>query len=302
MKKTTRTYAAAVLALVSVACNKAEFHDADIVTFAFDKVNITEDAGTLKIPVLLYGADETVVTYSVTANTAKEGEHYEIVDRDGNPNKTGVLTVSNVDKAVNDSIRIKIHDFTGIETGNLTFTVTLGQAAEENLHLGAFNSCLCKIVDIDSGLVKLLGSWEGDGVDDKGSPVSFAFDLEDYDPSQDEEAEYPEANCMLTNGNLDNGDMTFKWPIYGYYDQDMSQLHIYAHQPFNGYSFQGLGNRYVGFGVNPHTSEADIILNADDNVLSLDADIYVWLLVPETFKPDGYYYTSLAAGFEFKKK
>lgn len=312
MKKTTRIFAAAAIALASAACNKAEFHDADIVTFAFDKVNITEDAGTLKIPVQLYGADETVVTYSVTANTAKEGEHYEIVDRDGKPNKTGVLTVSNVDKAVNDSIRIKINDFTGTETGNLTFTVTLGQAAEDNIHLGAFNSCRCTIIDNDGGLVKLLGSWEGEGVDTNKKAAIFTFDLEEYNPAEDEDAEYKEADCMLTNGVLtfDNGNkFDCGVPLYARFDLNMSQLHIYGLQPLaNKYNFGGdAGICKVALGCDASSmaqlqSKEDIIVNVGDGVMSLDADVLVWLLDAETLAPNGYTAGSLAAGFEFKKK
>lgn len=307
-----KIFAASAAVLSLAACHKAEYKDANIVSFTINRANIAEDKGVLKIPVQLYGADECVVTYTVTAGTAKEGEHYDVIDRNGKPNKTGVLTVSNIDKAVNDSIRIKVYDFTGTETGNLTFNVTLGQTSEDNIHLGAFSSCRCTIIDNDGGLVKLLGSWEGEGVDTDKKAVIFTFDLEEYNPAEDEDAEYKDADCMLTNGVLTfaNGNkFECGVPLYARFDLNMSQLHVYGLQPLEKrYNFgDEVGICKVALGCSASSmaqlqSKEDIIVNVGDGVMSLDADVLVWLLDAETLAPNGYTAGSLAAGFEFKKK
>ncbi len=104
MKNTVKFLALAGLSISLAACNKAKFVDEDFVSFGTNRVSVTEDVGILTIPVALYGADECVVTYVVTDETAKAGVNYEVVDRNGKPNKSGVLTLSNSDKAVNDSI------------------------------------------------------------------------------------------------------------------------------------------------------------------------------------------------------
>lgn len=312
MKKTIKFLVLACFAVSMIACNKAKFVDANIVTFSSNRATVTEDSGIITIPVLLYGADECVVTYAVSEETALSGVHYEVVDRQGNPNNTGVLTISNVDKAVNDSIRIKITDLTGTDTGNLTFSITLKESAEDNIHVGAFNSCRCTIIDNDGGLAKMIGYWEGSGNDTNGKSVEFTFMLQDYDPSTDPDAEYPEANCMLTDGNMQfasNGNqMSFAAPLYAYYDKNMAKLHVYGLQFFNAYNFgSDLGVCYVAWGTDAGSwaellSKPDIIINAGDGVLELDADILMWLCDSETGEPNGYTAGSLAGGYTWTKK
>lgn len=308
MKNMIKYLAAAGLALTMAACNKAEFKDPSFVSLANARFSISEDGGILEVPVILYGADECIVTYTVSEGTAKEGtkengKNYEVIDRNGNLNKTGVISVSNVDKDANDVIRIRIHDYTGTETGSLKFHVNLTGTDNDKIGLGAFNKCECTIIDKDSGLVKLIGSYVGEGTSlATGGAVEFTFDLEEYDPSADEEAEYPEANCMLTNGNFNNGDMTFAVPVYGYFDINMSQIRIYALQPFNAYTFTDLGNQYVCFGNYPKTAaEDDIILNVVDGKLELQGAIVIYVCDPESFEIKGMY-DGLEEGYIWTKE
>lgn len=311
MKKYIGYMALAAALLSLAACNKAKFMDTTILSFTTASVSFTEDAALVKIPVHLYGADECVLTYSVTPETASEGVNYKVVDRFGNPDNTGVLTVSNIDKEVNDSIRIQIVDYTGTETGNLTFTVELKESADENINLGAFSKCSCMIIDNDGGLAKLIGSYEGAGTDTNGKAVSFTFDLAEYDPSADPEAEYPDADCIFTNGVMDfaNGNnMTFKYPLYGFFDKNMSKIHIYGLQPFNAYNFgDSVGVCWVAWGCDASSlaqlkSKEDITLTAGDGVLVLDKLINLWLLEYDTFDPNGYTAGSIAAGYKWTKK
>lgn len=306
MKRITGYMALAVALLSIAACNKAKFMDTTILSFTTKSVLFPEDGGIVKIPVQLYGADECVLTYSVTAVTAKEGENYVVVDRFGKPDNTGVLTVSNVDKAVNDSIRIQIVDLTGIETGNLTIKIALKEAADEKINLGGFNSCICTIIDNDGGLSKLIGSYEGSGVDTKGEEVAFNFDLEEYDPTQDPEAYYTDADCMITNARMlfaNGNDMDFQVPIYGYFDKDMSKIHIYGLQPFNAYDFGGdHGVCLVAWGIDQYNNTDDITLTAGDGVLVLDSPIGIWLMNDDSGDVIKARAGTLAEGYKWTKK
>lgn len=296
MKNIVKYLALAGLSISLAACNKAEFTDASIFSFATNRGNVTEDAGMIKIPVLLYGADEAVVTYSVTAGTAEEGVHYQVVDRNGNPDNSGVLTVSNIDKAKNDSIRIKIIDYTGVPTGNLTFGVSLKASADERVQIGAFNTFNCTIVDNDGGLAKLLGHWDGQGKDLQGVVVRLSFDIVDYDPSSEEDPEYPDANCVLTNISYDQG-MDFQLPLYAYFDKGTSQITVYGLQVFNAYNFSGIGPHFVALGS---SQRGDIIIEAGDT-LKLTEDMYIWLINYNTGQLTTYYAGNFAAGFTWTK-
>lgn len=309
MKNTVKFLALASLSISLAACNKAKFVDEDFVSLETNRVSVTEDAGILKIPVALYGADECVVTYAVADETAKAGVNYEIVDRNGKPNKSGVLTISNSDKAVNDSIRIKITDLTGTDTGNLTFSITLKETSDDAISVGAFNTCKCTIVDNDGGLTKLLGSYTGTGTDTKGADVQFEFDLEEYNPAADPETMYPKANCMLANGKMlfaNGNNMSFAEPLYAYFDSNMAQLHVYGLQPFNRYNFgDPVGICYVAWGNDASSmaqllSKEDIIINAGDGSLELAENMLLWLL-DQTGTPNGYTAGDLKAGYKWTK-
>ena len=310
MKNTVKFLALAGLSISLAACNKAKFVDEDFVSFGTNRVSVTEDVGILTIPVALYGADECVVTYVVTDETAKAGVNYEVVDRNGKPNKSGVLTLSNSDKAVNDSIRVRITDLTGTDTGNLTFSIALKETSEDAIVVGAFNTCICTIVDNDGGLTKLLGSYAGTGTDTDGAAVEFEFDLEEYNPAADPETQYPKANCMLTNGKMLftalGNNMTFAEPLYAYFDSNMAQLHVYGLQPFNRYNFgDPVGVCYVAWGNNATSmaqllSKEDIIINAGDGSLELAENMVLWLL-DQTGAPNGYNAGDLKAGYKWTK-
>lgn len=305
MKNIAKILAVAGIGLSLAACNKEKFHDPSFVSFVSNAVTATEDAGILKVPVKLYGAGECVVTYSVVDGTAKAGVNYEVVDRNGKADKSGVLTVNGA-----DTIYVKITDLTGTETGNLTFNVLLNGTSEDGVHVGAFKNCKCTIVDNDGGLAKLLGSYAGSGTDSNGSNVTFDFTLEEYTPAAN--SDYPKANCQLTDGVMNfasNGNqMDFANPIYAYFDKTLSQLHLYGLQPFNQYNFGGdVGVCAVAWG-NSATSlaelmqKSDIIIDAGSGSLTLSAVAMLWLLDPNTGEASGYTAGSLASGYTWTKK
>ena len=108
----------------------------------------------------------------------------------------------------------------------------------------------------------------------------------------------------FANGN----NMTFKYPLYGFFDKNMSKIHIYGLQPFNAYNFgDPVGVCWVAWGCDASSlaqlkSKEDITLTAGDGVLVLDKLINLWLLEYDTFDPNGYTAGSIAAGYKWTKK
>lgn len=303
MKNIIRFLALAGVAAAFASCNKAEYVDDNFISLSSNRFTILENGDVLKVPVYLYGeADECVVTYSVTEGTAREGVNYEVVDSKGNPDQSGVLVVSNTDENAANAIYLKIKDRSGQEDGHLKFRIDIKNTSEEGIFIGAFNSCECTIVDIDSGLPKFIGNYTGKGKDMDNENVVFDFTLENYTPGAD--AKYPEANCMFTNGvmEFENGNqMEFAEPVYAYFDLNMLQFKVYGLQPFNTYNFQGLGAADVAWGAASGSGDSGFIINAGEGSLDLANDLMLFLLDPETGKNTNSYAGTLAAGYKWTK-
>lgn len=301
MKKIFRLLALTSVALVIVACNKAEFKTATYVTFQAKRAMIPEATGIYAIPVNVYNGPLCDVTYKVTEGTAKAGVDYVVVDKAGNEDKSGVLRITEG----SDSIYFKITDRTGELTKNLSFKVELLASATESVYLGASTSIACTIVDADAGINLLGGSWAGTGKDSKGGNVSLSFDISILDAEKPESAEileyYPNCNLVFESLNLNNGDMDSQGDIYGFFDDNTSKVHIYANQYFNAYNFEGLGPQYVGFGPGTVGGKDDIVFTFDDDSLVLDEEMVLWLYDYETEVCAGYYYKDFVSGFEMKK-
>lgn len=281
MKNIIKVIALAGIAVSTAACNKAHFVEEKFVSLASDRLSVTDDGSTLKVPIMLYGADECVITYVVTDDTAQEGADYQVVDRNGKPDNTGVLTVSNTDKTADNAIYIKVTDKSGAEQGNLTFNVTIKDTAEEGIAVGAFKNCKCIIVDKDLGLPKLVGSYTGEGTDEYGDPMEFTFSIQEYDPTKDPDTEYPEANCIIADGSIKTVKVSFANPIYAFFDINTSQIYVYGLQVFNTYNFTGLGVADVALGISSQAEmEDDFIIETDvkNGVLELVDALWIWVL------------------------
>lgn len=294
--------AAATLAVV--ACGKAEFKTANFVSFDSAKNMMPEACGIFEIPVSLHNAANATVTYRGVDGTAKKGVDYDFVTKEGVKDPSGVLNL--VDgKAV---IYVKVTDRTGELTKNMTFDVVLAECVTEGVVLGGTSKSACTIIDSDAGINLIAGSYYGEGKDTSGDDTTMSFDIDILDADDPESAEilevYPNANLVFSNINP-GSKATFDADFYGYFDENMNQVHIYGLQPFGLVNFTGLGEYYVGLGDGSWPQNGDdVVFSVGDGSLVADGEIVVWIIDPATYNvtPNGYYWMDFADGFELKQQ
>lgn len=310
MKNITKILFVAASVFGLAACNKAEFKTATYITLNSDRYSAKEDSGILEIPVSIFNGDECTLTYSVEDVSAVNGKDYDVVDRTGKVSTSGVLYVSS-DKEKTDCIRIKLYD-NPEKTGNLIFNVKILESATEGVNLGGTKTCKVTIIDNQSGLATLIGNWAGEGVDTDGAKATLSFYLDGFDINSDEEvaAVYPKANIVFTDVNMTfaNGNvMDAEYPLYGYFDENMSTVNLFGLQPFNAYNFgDPVGVCWVAIAPYPSSladlkKKHDVVFSADSDNLVLDADAYLWLLGYEDYEPNGYTCGDFASGFTLTK-
>lgn len=305
MKKIFRIVSVAAVLTGLFACNKAEYVSANFVSLNADRYNVPEDSGIYAVPVSIYGANECTVTFKTVDGKAKAGVNYEIVDKDGKANKSGVVKVTS-DAKTTDYIYVKLVDNPEY-TGNLDFTIELVASATEGVNLGSTTSCKFNIIDNQGGLSVLIGSWSGSGAKSNGDGTNkLSFDLDEYDIEADPDEikeYYPDCNVVISNGNFNDGDMDFAADIYGYFDELTWTLHIYGLQYFNAYNFGSIGVNFVALGNRASgTYYNDITFACQEGKMVLDNDIFIWLVGYDDEKMSGYQYAGgFAAGFTMTK-
>lgn len=151
-----------------VACNqKADFVTESFVAFGASSVTVSEDAGTLEIPVYAYTKDgdlafprgesaNTTVTFEVIPGTAVEGENYTVEPANG------VLTFSGTSE---QKIVVKVVDHDGVVNDAANFTIRL-TSASSGYDLGGLREMLVSIQDADNPLAYLYGTYAASGVVD----------------------------------------------------------------------------------------------------------------------------------------
>lgn len=296
MKKIFKYMAIVAMGAVMASCNKAEYKTANFVSFDSGRAMMPEACGIYEIPVSLYNADASIVTYMVTEGSAKQGVDYVIVNKDGVADPSGVLSLK---KGSENFIYVKVTDRTGELTKNLTFTIDLVATATDGVVLGATSSCACTIIDSDAGINLLIGSWYGKGTSVKDTENDLAFNLDVLDPDSaagKEAAEnYPDANVVLTNLSLNNGDMESQSGvnIFAFYDENTSELRIYNNQFYNAYNFgEELGPCFVGLASDANDDNGTIDFIVGDGELVSTGEFRTWLYNYETGAPNGYYYST----------
>ncbi len=171
---------AALVALVS-SCdlNKFPVFDDDDAFAAFDATSYTvdENVGVLSIPVTVASVAglSTTVTYAVVDGTGTAGVNYEVVDENGTPDASGVLTFASGERT--KYINVKITDITdencedyGYDsgfTGNFTFSVSL--VSSTSVYIGLDDTCSVTILDLDHPLASLVGTYYCTDTEDWGS-------------------------------------------------------------------------------------------------------------------------------------
>lgn len=273
MKHILKSIALLAFAAGLVSCNNvAKYETYAFVSFGGTKYNVREDAGVFKIPVNLVSDKNltTKVTYKISLkkSTAVEGTDYTI------PDTSRVLTIS-TDPTKCDSIEICPIAALGTITNNKSLILELETVVEDDIYLGATDSCKVTIVDIDGPLFRMIGDWSGTVTgDDRDININWTFE----ECEEGEAAAYPNANLKISTGSimdLSYGLKTEK-DVYCYFDQNLSELQIYPAQlwlmdmPFD------IGD--LSFSIDEEATmkgtPVPVTLSYNDNTLTFDNLVY----------------------------
>lgn len=155
--------ALAVAALFSLAAcsNKIEYKWVPYVSLGTFGGDVTEEAGSIQVPVLLCNADAADVSFSVAPASAF-GVGSEATDAVEGVNYSIASPVDGVVKLTKDnpeaSITINITDIDGY-TGNLSFVLGI-ESKTEGVQNGANTLILITIKDTDHPLGEMFGDWK----------------------------------------------------------------------------------------------------------------------------------------------
>ncbi len=265
---------AAVAAAAICSCNEAKFVTAEYVTLNTTRYTFNEDDGIVAIPVAFFGEGDCQVSFIVTDGTAKQGEDFSIVYKDGTPNETGLVSLSS-DKEKNDSIWIKLVYDTKLTKGK-NFSIALGEPSTEGVVVSGTKQCGVTVNDLEYAVSAYFGSWSTEGTDEKNT---IAFDIEEYDIEKDEDeiAEYypecclkiPASSSANILGTSVGGD------IYGYYSAADKTICLYSYQVYNALNFS-IGPHFLGL-ENADDYTQDVILNTGDKSITFSTRVIIRL-------------------------
>ena len=284
------------------SCNNvAEFETESFVSFSDKAYSVKENAGEIKIPVILTASSPmtTTVAYQITGGDAIENKHFTM------PNRTGVITVS-TDPAQSDSIVVCPIDSTGIFTKNKTIQFTLQKVNAEGVYLGNTSTCQITIIDIDAGLNLLVGHWAGSDMPTSKNPGAIEFDLELCEEGESED--YPDANVKIPAGGFAVTDaLGQNWeslvPLYLFFDDQKSELQLYPEQWFSGGNFDGIGVLYISLDLKTTLQGVDeqpVVFKVNDEVMTLADDVVCGLWNDTGFS--GYNCGTFLANGEIRKQ
>mgnify|MGYP003472624165 FL=1 len=152
--------AAAVTLLLAASCNrKVEYQYEKYATLYHSSFTVAENAGELRIPVLVKntkGAD-VQVSVKIAEGTAVEGVDYEVVSP-----ANGILSFSGDTDSLDVVIDLLTPDV-GEFTGAKNFTVSVASATE-GVGVGIISNANVTIDDIDHPLAAFIGKWTGEMV------------------------------------------------------------------------------------------------------------------------------------------
>ena len=276
MKNIVKIFSAGLLALSLWSCtnNKVDYQTCDFVTFANKSFSVKENAAEVKIPVNLYSSTTKTVTVTYTIT---EGEDFAVSGEDYSiEGSVGTLTISNDPNQPSDSIVIKPVSKEGVVQGNKKIQIVLAELAEDGVQKSGIDTCKVTIIDVDGGINLLVGNWVGSGLASDKNPVDIDWDLELVSADDPNLENYPDANVMIAAGSTIKDPMGNNWelqvPVYCYFDDGKSELHIYPYQIFAGGNFgEKVGVLYISLETVATLNgvDTDFIFQVEDGVLTL---------------------------------
>ena len=284
------------------SCNNvAEFETESFVSFSGKAYSVKEDAGEIKIPVILTASSPmtTTVAYQITGGDAIENKHFTM------PKRTGVITVS-TDPAQSDSIVVCPIDSTGIFTKNKTIQFTLQTVNAEGVFLGNTSTCQITIIDVDAGLNLLVGHWAGSDMQTSKNPGAIEFDLELCEEGESED--FPNANVKMPKETLILTDPVGNtWgnqvDLFLFFDDSKSELQLYPGQVFDAGNFGDDGILYISLDLKTTLQGVDeqpVVFKVNEEVLTLADDVWCGLWDDSGFS--GYTCGAILANGEIRKQ
>ncbi len=159
MKKIFYLFSIVLMGSLVASCHLNDmptFNDSDaFAAFKTSSMSITEDGGTLNIPVSVtsLGGVATTVSYEFVNGSAKQGVDFEDASGSGTISFGAGETLKN--------IAVKIINHPGVFTGDLNFSVKFKSAGD--VKMGASNTCAVTINDLDHPLSAILGDYTAKG-------------------------------------------------------------------------------------------------------------------------------------------
>ena len=159
MKKIFYLFSIVLMGSLVASCHLNDmptFNDSDaFAAFKTSSMSITEDGGTLNIPVSVtsLGGVATTVSYEFVNGSAKQGVDFEDASGSGTLSFGAGETLKN--------IAVKIINHPGVFTGDLKFSVKFKSAGD--VKMGASNTCAVTINDLDHPLSAILGDYTAKG-------------------------------------------------------------------------------------------------------------------------------------------
>lgn len=248
-----------VMAVLASCGRKESFTHESFVTFGTSSVAVTEDVGTVSIPVQVYnaGSEEVTVTVRATDGTAKNGTNYEIVDP-----VSGVLTFAPGQTEKNVVVLVK--NLKDRFTGDLSFSMSLASATDGIVE-GRIDNLTFTINDNDHPLAKFIGTWTGK-ITGRRASYSMEVTVEGVD-GDDTYSKLKISNLepyFASNGlTAANGYNVFT----GVVDENRTQITISAKQPTGLEDEEYNSPVYIA----DYNNLGDIVLTLNGNELQVSA-------------------------------
>lgn len=159
MKRNIILFVAAAVALLSIAsCNrKVEYQFDTYATLYRSSFSVSEDAGELRIPVLLNNKNgDAQISVKVTDGSAEVGFDYEVISPSND-----LLSFTGDTDSLDIVIKLLTPEL-GQFTGSKDFAVTLSSATA-GVSVGAYSQAVVTIDDVDHPLAPILGEYTATG-------------------------------------------------------------------------------------------------------------------------------------------
>ncbi|SHE70769.1 Calx-beta domain-containing protein [Mariniphaga anaerophila] len=186
-----------------------KFDDAEaFVAFSSENMTVTEDAGTLEIPVRLTSLSglSSTVSFDFIDSTAVKGRDYSL---------KGGASVLNFDgnEAV-QNIEVDIVNHNGVFTGDMKFGVRITSSGSVNA--GSIDTMWVTIADLDHPLAFILGEFTA-------TATSYFNDKEEWTVTLDKDIS--DVNKVWIT-NLVNRGSSAKSPVYGIVNEEQTEIKI----------------------------------------------------------------------------